>query len=204
MECISNETFLSLINQYGSIALFILLALGIIALPIPDETLLVLSGFLIKNGHLNPISTAIAGIMGGIFGITISYVFGRTCGHYLIQKYGSFFGLTSEKMEKSHQWFEKYGKWTLFFGYFIPGFRHFNGLIAGMVELEYPIFALFAYAGGLIWASFFLTIGYFFGNYCTHLLEYINFDIEEIVFIACFAALAYFLYRNLRKKKPKS
>lgn len=203
MDCLDNETLLKWLDAYGSIALFVLLALGIVALPIPDETLIVLSGILIHNGHLNATPTIIAAFAGGICGISISYFLGRSCGHFLIHKYGSWFGLTESKLNTAHEWFEHYGKWTLLIGYFIPGVRHFTGLVAGLVELEYKHFAIFAYTGAVIWASVFLTIGYFFGNYCFKFIK--NFDIkDDQIFLATAAVLAacfgIFVLMKSRKK----
>jgi membrane protein DedA with SNARE-associated domain len=44
-------------HQYGAVSLFFLMMLGIVGLPIPDETLLVFSGYLIFKGKLNPVAT---------------------------------------------------------------------------------------------------------------------------------------------------
>ena len=54
--------------------------------------------------------------------------------------------------------------WSLTFGYFIPGVRHFTAYAAGMSDLEYPTFARFAYAGAALWASAFIGLGYLLGE----------------------------------------
>lgn len=149
--------------EYGSIGIFILLTLGIIALPVPEETLMVISGILMHNHKLCIPPTLAAAYLGAIAGITGSYLIGRTAGYYFIPKYGPWIGLTPERVEKVHNWFERFGKWTLVIGYFIPGIRHFTGLIAGSTQLSYKQFALFAYSGAILWVSSFLSIGYFFG-----------------------------------------
>src|SRR6186713_1398799 len=79
-----NETLLPWINQYGTIALFFLLTLGIIALPIPDEPLLMLAGSLIAKGELSMVSTIIASILGAWCGITVSYLLGAYLGTYIV------------------------------------------------------------------------------------------------------------------------
>lgn len=152
-------------HHYGSAGLFILLALGIVALPIPDETLLVLSGVFIGHGKLELIPTLFAAYGGSLCGITLSYIIGRVSGALVLEKFGGYIGLDQQKMDKAHYWFKKYGKWTLLFGYFIPGVRHVISILAGVSLLEYPIFALFAYTGGILWVSTFLAIGYFFGEH---------------------------------------
>lgn len=158
------EPLMPWLNQYGGWAIFCLLALGIIALPVPEESLMVLSGYLMAKGSLHPVWTWIAAIGGAWCGITVSYLIGLSAGGFLVRKFGKYIGLTDIRIEKAHRWFERVGKWSLFIGYFIMGVRHFTGYIAGVVRLEYREFALYAYSGGLIWASLFISIGYFFSK----------------------------------------
>lgn len=150
--------------QHGSIGLFFLLALGIIGLPVPDETLLASAGFLIARGKLALSSTLTAGYLGALCGITGSYVIGLTAGSFLVKKYGTWIGLTEKRIAKAHYWFDRVGIWALFFGYFIPGVRHLTGYIAGALRETYPRFALFAYSGAFVWASTFLALGYYLGH----------------------------------------
>jgi membrane protein DedA with SNARE-associated domain len=149
--------------EYGSIALFVLLALGIIALPVPDETLLVTAGFLIYKGKLPLHLTCLAAYAGAICGISLSYAIGRFGGSVLLTKYGHWVRLTEQRIEKTRHWFSRMGMWTLFFGYFIPGVRHFTGYLVGSVRIPFNRFTLFAFSGAIVWGSTFLTVGYFIG-----------------------------------------
>jgi membrane protein DedA with SNARE-associated domain len=189
--------------QYGGIALFILLTVGIIALPVPEETLMLISGTLMVNGKLPIVSTILAAFLGSICGITISYLIGKTAGHYLVIKYGKWVGLTEKRIQKAHNWFEKFGKWALLIGYFIPCVRHLTGISAGVSEFSYKHFATYAYLGAAIWVSTFLSIGYFFGKQALSLYETIEFNIELIFTVVGVIALAllYFIYRKVRKRR---
>lgn len=193
--------------QYGSISLFFLLTLGIIAFPVPEETLMVVAGTLIRHGKLSLSGTFLAAYAGSICGISMSYVIGRFIGLYFITKYGKWVGLSSSRLQKAHQWFEKFGKWTLFFGYFIPGVRHFTGLTAGATKMEFKHFAAFAYAGAFFWATSFLLFGYFFGHYGLALYEKLELTFDEAI-IAIVVILVSFLvglgtYHALKRKKTK-
>lgn len=158
------ETLLGWVAQYGSISLFFLMMLGIVGLPIPDETLLVFSGYLIFKGRLNPLLTFGMAFLGSVTGITVSYFLGRIYGLKLIHRYGRYFHFTEERFHKVHNWFERAGRWSLFFGYYIAGVRHFTAMVAGASELEYPRFAVFAYSGAFTWVLAFLSLGYFVGE----------------------------------------
>lgn len=209
MELLPHLETLSLwLHSYGSLALFVLLAMGIIALPVPEESLMVLAGILMSQGTLNIPSTIAAATLGSITGISVSYLVGKTAGYYVFHRYGAWIGLTEERLEKAHQWFKKFGKWALFIGYFIPGVRHFTGLSAGASNLEYHLFALFAYMGACVWVALFLSVGYFFGNYGLSYME--NLDIEnleigldEAIFAGLVLLAACLLLFTLRKNKSK-
>lgn len=168
------DTVFHLISQYGLIALFCLLMFGIVGLPVPDETLLTFSGFLVYRGQFHFLTTVLAGLGGSICGITISYIIGRTGGLYLIHKYGRYVHLTPARMDRVHNWFERMGRWALFFGYFMPGIRHFTAIVAGSSELEPPVFAVFAYSGGLVWVTSFVSLGYFLGEEWSHITDQVN------------------------------
>jgi membrane protein DedA with SNARE-associated domain len=161
--------FENLIGQYGYVAIFLLLAAGIVGPLIPDETILVLAGVLIHKGTLSPIPTAVCACAGSLCGITVSYELGRRGVVYALRK------LAGPHMARAHMWFEKYGRWTLFFGYFVVGVRHFTALIAGSTELAYREFAAFAYPGGVLWVLTFLSIGYFVGDQWSRLERVINY-----------------------------
>jgi membrane protein DedA with SNARE-associated domain len=152
------------VSQYGYAALFGLLILGIVGLPVPDETLLMFSGYLISRGRLHPVLTFFAGFLGSVCGISISYAIGRTVGHTAVLRYGRRFGLTARRLARTHIWFQRAGEWLLAFGYFIPGVRHFTALVAGPSELEFFRLARMAWFGAAVWVGFFLAVGYWVGE----------------------------------------
>jgi membrane protein DedA with SNARE-associated domain len=158
------ESVFTWLSHYGYPALFGLLVLGIVGLPVPDETLLVFCGYLIWKGKLEPAGTFLAAFGGSVCGISLSYFIGRTYGHKVTHRYGRVIGFTPERLDRVHRWFERIGTWLLTVGYFIPGVRHFTALVAGTAELQWPVFALFAYSGAALWVTVFLTLGYAVGD----------------------------------------
>jgi membrane protein DedA with SNARE-associated domain len=158
------QLILAWITQYGYLAIFLLLVFGIVGLPIPDETLLTFTGYLIFKGHMHLALAFATAFAGSVSGITISYRLGRSFGMPLVHRYGKYLHLTEEHLAKAHSWFERIGHWSLTFGYFIPGVRHFTAYAAGMSGLPPLQFALFAYSGALLWVSAFIGLGYFLGE----------------------------------------
>ena len=152
------------LSQYGYIAIFALLMLGIVGPLIPDETILVLSGIAAHEGRLELGATVAVAYAGSLCGISVSYTLGRTGAIYALRKIAILDRWIGKHLPHVERWFEKYGKWTLFFGYFIAGLRHFTAVGAGIAKLPVRIFAPYAYAGGLIWVVCFVAIGYYLGE----------------------------------------
>lgn len=160
----SVETILDLVSRYGYLMIFFLLAVGILGIPVPDETLLTFVGYLSFRGDLQIIPSIVAAGLGSLCGITLSYVLGGTGGVSLLNRYGRFFRMDQQRVNRIHNWFERMGKWVLVFGYFVPGVRHLTAFLAGTYRIRYSTFALFAYAGGCLWSGFFFSVGFFGGK----------------------------------------
>ena len=187
------------IGQYGYFAIFGLLVFGIVGLPVPDETLLTFTGYLVFRGRLRlPLSYG-AALAGSLCGITLSYVLGRTFGLGLIHRYGRYLRITEEHVEKAHAWFARVGHWGLTFGYFVPGVRHLTAYAAGMSEVEPHQFAVFAYSGGCLWVATFMALGYFLGERW----EAVEQNIHHYLLLATIAgAIALAAWLVWRKLKP--
>jgi len=199
------ETILRLVAQYGYIGIFCALMFGIAGLPIPDETILTFSGYLVSTGHLNLYVTLAVAWAGSICGITLSYIIGRSGGLFLVHKYGRYVQITPKHLERAHEWFERVGRWGLFFGYFMPGIRHFTAVIAGTSELDVPSFALFAYSGALVWVTTFISLGYFLGEQWRRVGEEIHRDMTiAAIVVMALLLLGYLVWRKFGKKRRRT
>ena len=193
------NAILNWVSVYGAPALFLLLMLGIVGLPIPDETLLVFSGYLIFEGTLHPATTWIFAFAGSALGITLSYTIGRTLGMAAVTRYGKYLHIDERKINKMHVFFEGYGHWALTLGYYIAGVRHFTAVVAGMSKLQFPVFALFAWGGAAIWVSTFLAIGYFLGDKWELAAEHAHVILTYVAGAALIGAISYYIYWRRNK-----
>jgi membrane protein DedA with SNARE-associated domain len=151
------------LTSYGYFAIFGLLMLGIVGPLIPDDTILVLTGIAIHRGKLHLAPALAVAYTGSLCGITMSYFLGRTGAIYMLERFGPVRRWVENHLPQVRQWFQRYGKWTLFFGYFIAGVRHFTALAAGMSKVRVKTLVCYAYPGGLVWVVSFVSIGYFLG-----------------------------------------
>ena len=154
------EPIFSWIIEYGYWAIFVLLMVGIVGIPIPDETLLLLSGYLVSQGKLQFQLTIATAFFGSACGISLSYFFGWWMGPSIVLRCERLFHLQPGALDRAKSWYQKKGKYALFFGYYIPGVRHLTALLAGSARLPFPTFGLFAYSRGFVWALTFIGLGY--------------------------------------------
>ena len=193
-----HEYFHQWLAHYGYSALFLLLVAGIVGVPVPDETLLTLAGFLVFRGKFELAPMLLAGFLGSACGITVSYLLGRSAGLYAVHKFGRFLHIDDTKLMRSRHWFERFGKWVLVVGFFIPGVRHFTALAAGAARLPFREFAPFAYAGALLWSMLFISLGYIFGRNWHRIVDELLRHQWNVGIALAGAVLAYGLLRYLR------
>jgi membrane protein DedA with SNARE-associated domain len=190
------------VATYGYFAIFGLLVLGIVGIPVPDEFLLTGCGFLIYRGDLHALPAFASALGGSMCGITCSYLIGRTLGwKFLHSRVGRWLHIRDEQIRFVHDWFNRIGHWALMIGYFIPGVRHFTAIVAGTSKLEYPGFAGFAYSGALLWVSTFLFIGYHFGSRWEEILGVIEHNLKEASVVAGVLIIAYAVYVFARRRR---
>jgi membrane protein DedA with SNARE-associated domain len=153
-----------LITQYGCLAIFILLMPGIFGIPVSDELMLTLAGYLVSRGELRLAPTILAASLGVIVGLSLNYVVGRTVGAGLFERCKFIYRPGFNKLNGLKDRFNHRGGWVLFFGYFLPGVRHWVSVGAGISKFPSAPFALFTYSSSLIWPVFYVLLGYYLGQ----------------------------------------
>ncbi len=139
------------------------MVLGIVGLPLPDETLLTAVGYLVYRGQMAYFPSVMAGMLGAISGITFSYVLGSLVGRTVLMKLGKFLHIKENKWARAENWLDKYGGFALFGGFFIPGVRHVTAIVAGLGNFTFRRFVFPAYFGAFVWVIVFITLGRFAG-----------------------------------------
>ncbi|PZE20925.1 DedA family protein [Paenibacillus xerothermodurans] len=197
------DELLLLIQDYGYIALYCLLALGIVGIPVPDEILMTAVGSLTSGGGPLSFGKSLAvSYAGTMTGMLISYCLGRTVGKPFLYKYGKWVKLTPERLEKTEEWFHRYGLWTVMFGYYVPGVRHFTCYWAGVSNVSLWRYLVYSGSGALIWCLSFLSLGHFIGVNAPRIMELVHHYIGVTVFtiVILTVIVIYFYIRHRRKQ----
>ncbi|MCX7876819.1 MAG: DedA family protein [Melioribacteraceae bacterium] len=157
-----------IINQYGTLTYVILFLVifaetGLVFTPfLPGDSLLFAAGAFAAKGsfdvHLLFLILTIAAILGD----TINYWIGHYFGMKVFNLKLRF--LKKEYLDKTHEFYEKYGGKTIIIARFVPIVRTFAPFVAGVGSMTYSKFIQYNIIGGLLWTSIFIYSGYFFGN----------------------------------------
>jgi membrane protein DedA with SNARE-associated domain len=150
------------IVRYGYVAIFALLMLGIVGLPVPDEALLTFAGYLTSKGDPAFAPALGAAFLGSVCGITVSYGIGRLMGPKAVIMLHATFKV--EHVANAETWIRRWGKYTLLVAYFVPGVRHIAAVIVGAATLPATTFVRYAYLGAFLWSATFLSLGYGLGE----------------------------------------
>lgn len=154
-----------LLGRYGYWVLLFGLPLDAIASPVPPgNTTLTFAGYLAYKHVLDVWAALLFAYVGALIGITATYWIGRKAGRPLLARYGKWLWLKPGAVARMERVYGRHGHQALLFSFFIPGIRQFAGYFAGMLQVPFRSFALYAYIGAFLWVTLFVGLGYVFGE----------------------------------------
>src|SRR3989344_6130328 len=163
------DKYLSVIIQsYGTLTyLFLFLIIfaetGLVVTPfLPGDSLLFAAGTFADIGALNVFWVFIIVAVAAILGDTINYSIGKFLGSKAFTRHPKIF--KKEYLEKTENFYKKYGNKAIVLGRFVPIVRTFAPFVAGVGKMKYPNFLMYNVVGGIVWTALFVFGGYYFGN----------------------------------------
>lgn len=180
MKGIKMQTIiLDLLNDYGYVAIFLLMMMENIFPPIPSEVILTFGGFLSVYGSLNFYWVIIFATLGAVLGSLCLYAVGFLIGKDRLEqiidsKLGRILHLKREDVQKADDWFARYDWQVVFFGRCIPLVRSLISIPAGLAKMNGYVFILLTSLGTLIWNCILITLGKMAGNAWQDILIYVD------------------------------
>ena len=205
------EMVISIMNQFGYLGVFFLIAIENIFPPIPSEVILLFGGFMTTSTKLSVVGVILAATLGSLLGAMVLYYIGKILNKERLKKIvsgkiGKILRLKASDIEKADYWFDTKGNKTVFFCRFIPIVRSLISIPAGMSEMALPKFFIYTILGSLIWNSVLTIIGAKVGDNWESILGiFDNFShIVLLILIALFVIIVgIFYYKRIYKKKNK-
>ncbi len=154
-----------LIASYGYWALFALVAMESVGVPLPGETALILAGvYAGATHHLSPWLIFAVASAAAITGDNIGFWIGDTGGYRLARRYGPKVGLDERKLKAARYLFDRHGTWVVFFGRFVSVLRIYAAFLAGTSRMRWRKFLPANAAGGIVWAGIYTVATYLAAN----------------------------------------
>ena len=149
---------------YAILFLIVFCETGLVVTPfLPGDSLLFTVGAIAARGSLDVYLIAGLLTIAAILGDTVNYWVGKLVGQQLIARYPKLF--RPEHLQRTHEFFERYGGKTIIIARFVPIVRTFAPFVAGIGKMTYGRFMTFNVGGGLLWILLLVPAGYFFGNF---------------------------------------
>ena len=202
------EFILSMMNQFGYIGVFLLIAIENIFPPIPSEVILLFGGFMTTYSELNIVLMIIFATLGSLIGAIVLYYIGKILNKERLKKIidgkiGKILRLKNSDIDKADEWFDTKGNKTVFFCRFIPIVRSLISIPAGMSEMPLGKFFLYTTTGSLIWNTVLIIIGAIVGEKWESILNIFDTysNIVLVLLVIIFVVGVYLFYHTKNKKK---
>ncbi len=201
------EFLMNLLQSIGWFGVVVIMALESANIPIPSEVTMPLAGWMLVQARGYTawqalLSGGLWGAVGCTLGSVISYALGAWGGRPLVERYGKYILVSDEDLEKADRWFARWGDWASFISRLLPIVRTFISFPAGVVRTNFARFTVYSFVGSFIWCGLLALGGYYFGEHWEELRAIMRpFDIP--IAIVILAALAYYVYHHVRKRKTE-
>ena len=155
---------------WGLVLVFVFMAVESSFIPFPSEVVMIPAGFLAARGELGlaPAAALVAailvGILGSLLGAFVNYYLALWVGKPFLLKYGKWFFVKPEPLNRACEVFNRYGAATTFVCRLIPVIRQLISIPAGISRMPLGSFALFTGLGAGIWSAILALVGFWLGR----------------------------------------
>ncbi len=175
---------------------------GLVVTPfLPGDSMLFALGAFAAAGSLKVWWLFVLLSVAAVLGDSANYTIGKYFGNVILRHQGAWF-IKKEHIEKTHQFYEKYGAKTIVIARFVPIVRTFAPFVAGLGKMSYLKFFTYNVVGGVLWIALFIFGGFFFGN-IPIVKRNFTIVIFAIIILSIMPAVIEFLRERRRKAKDE-
>jgi len=165
------DSIAALAPTWGLLFIFVFMTIESSFIPFPSEVVMIPAGFLAARGELGlggPIPALVlaiaVGIVGSLAGAFVNYYLALWVGKPFLEKYGKYFFIKPEPLNRACEVFNKYGAATTFICRLVPVIRQLISIPAGIAKMPLGPFIFFTGLGAGIWTAVLALIGYGIGK----------------------------------------
>lgn len=165
----------------------------------PGDSLLVTAGLFASTGDMNIFFLNLLLIPAAILGNSAGYWIGYKSGPRLFKREQSLL-FRKDYLIKTKEFYDKHGGSTIIITRFMPFFRTFAPIVAGIGQMKYTKFTNYNIVSALLWVLSMTLIGFFLGRSIPNIDKHIEKVIVIIVFLSLLPAIIKYIKHKLTKK----
>ncbi len=193
---------IDMINKYGYFGMFIGMVLEAVIIIIPSEAILATGGILASKNIFSFFGAFLTGLLGSVFCAIVIYFMGYFGGRPFIEKYGKYFFMKDEDIEKSDEWFSKYGLFASCVGRNFPIVRTLISLPIGITRVSFFKFVIYTTIGSIPWTFVFVYVGYALGNNWVIAKDYVS-RLKTPIMLLLVALVIIYICKKITKSRKK-
>jgi membrane protein DedA with SNARE-associated domain len=181
-----------LVREWGYWAVFLLVAVESLGVPLPGETVLVAAATYAGATHPHRLSVWLIFLVASaaaIIGDTTGYWIGDKGGYWLLRRYGHYVRIDQTKVKLAHYLFDRRGGTVVFFGRFVSILRTYAAFLAGTTRMRYRTFLAFNVSGGIVWAAVYTFVAYYAASWLSRVSTPFEIGAASVAVVAIVAGL---------------
>lgn len=195
------DYLLGLASPFAYLVILFLLVLCGIGSPIPEDTILIASGYLAYNDVIELHYILPVCYVGVLLADSILYFVGHRYGQKIIA-HPRFLKLIPEnRVNTVRRGFHRWGGWMIFFARFLIGFRAATFILSGVMNIRFKKFILFDMLGGVFSVPLYVGLGYLFATHIDAIRADIGKAKSWIVVAVIIAVLVFIIRRWIKSRK---
>ena len=194
------NTIVGYIGDMGYWGIFLLMFLESTFFPFPSEIIMIPAGYLAFKGEMNIYIVVLVGILGSVAGALLNYYLAISFGRVFILRYGKYFFIKEQTLDKLELFFTTHGEISTFTGRLIPGIRQLISLPAGLARMNVAKFSFYTALGAGIWVIVLVVVGYVVGSNEELISEYLK-SATLIALITVGFITVFYVIRHKRRKE---
>ena len=184
----------------GYAAVFALIAVETMGIPVPGETALIAAALLAHDGQLEIVPLVVIASTAAILGDNVGFAIGRHGGRRLFERPGPFHEHRLKVLEQGEPFFAKHGAKAVFLGRWVAGLRIASAWLAGMNKMSWPTFLFWNALGGIFWAGATGFAVYALGDVAERIFEVAG---PAAAGLAVLAVIVFLLWRRRRSRREQ-
>ncbi|MDQ0632865.1 membrane-associated protein [Arthrobacter pascens] len=168
---------------------------------LPGETAAVLGGVVASRGNVQLWLMMVLVVLAAVVGDSVGYEVGKHFGPRFLDL--PVLRKRRRKLEEAQDFLRRRGGAAVFLGRFVAFFRAVMPALAGTARMPYLRFLAFNVAGGIVWGTGFVLLGFLAGNSYETVAKAAGRDIAVVVVLLAVIALVAWRVRKARSERDR-